>query len=454
MLTSFDFFTENLTINILLIIAFVILLILISYFSANEAAYLNSNALRLKVFLEEKKKGATKAVKLSKNIDRTILTFLVLNTLLEVSTTAIVFYFAYNIFDSIITMILVTILFTFLVITIFGKAIPVQQARLVPEKIALRNSGVIYFFDKLLFPITFILLLFRKRIIKEQDVQTPKVTEEELESIIDTMETEGVFDEEDAELIQSAIGLNDRTVYDIMTPRVDVIAVEEKMSVEEIKNVFFEHQFSRIPVYKEDKDNIVGILSEKDFFTALLKNEEISIKKLVSKPLFVSESTKVNDLIKEFQKVKKHFAVVVDEYGGTSGIVTMEDALEELVGEIYDETDEEELEDIISIDDNRYLVSAEMELEDLFDHLEIQDYPTTQYNSVGGFIYSLIGGIPKEGMVTTFQIKTEQEDNEILYNLEFTIKTVVNKRIRSIELVVNKINLDEEFENNDKKDED
>ena len=146
------------------------------------------------------------------------------------------------------------------------------------------------------------------------------------------METEGVFDEEDAELIQSAIGLNERTVYDIMTPRVDVVAIEESMDVESIKESFFEHQFSRVPVYKEDKDNIVGILSEKDFFTALIKNEEIDLKKLVSKPIFVSESTKVNDLIKEFQKLKKHFAIVVDEYGGTSGIVTMEDALEELVG--------------------------------------------------------------------------------------------------------------------------
>src|SRR5690606_22017436 len=177
-------------------------------------------------------------------------------------------------------------------------------------------------------------------------------------------------------------------------PRVDVVAIEESMDVESIKESFFEHQFSRVPVYKEDKDNIVGILSEKDFFTTLIKNEEIDLTKLVSKPIFVSESTKVNDLIKEFQKVKKHFAVVVDEYGGTSGIVTMEDALEELVGEIYDEYDEEELEDIEIIDEDTYRLSPEMELEDLFEYLNLGDIPQTQYNSVGGFVYSLLGGLP------------------------------------------------------------
>ncbi|HHW99812.1 MAG TPA: HlyC/CorC family transporter, partial [Acholeplasmataceae bacterium] len=337
---------------------------------------------------------------------------------------------------------IITILLVALIINVFCKVLPKQKARINPEKIALENANIIYFLDKLLVPFTFILLRLRRRVLSDQEASTPKVTEEELESIIDTMETEGVFDEEDAELIQSAIGLNERTVYDIMTPRVDVVAIEESMDVESIKESFFEHQFSRVPVYKEDKDNIVGILSEKDFFTALIKNEEIDLKKLVSKPIFVSESTKVNDLIKEFQKLKKHFAIVVDEYGGTSGIVTMEDALEELVGEIYDEYDEEELDDLVVLEDNRYLVSPDMEIEDLFDYLNLSEKPDTQYNTIGGFVYSLIGGIPKEGMIANYQVESIVDEEEVTYNLEFTIKVVVNKRIRSLELKVDLIDID------------
>jgi len=424
--------------------------VLISFFEASESAFLHSNPLRLKVFLEEKKKGAIKAVKLSKNLDRTLITFWIAITLLEALATAIVFYFAYNIFEKFINVCIITVVVVFLVVLIFGRTIPNQQASQQPEKIVLKNAGVIYFLDKVFFPFSFILLRFRKRIVKESDAPAPKVTEEELESIIDTMETEGVFDEEDAELIQSAIGLNERTVYDIMTPRVDVVAIEEKMGIEEIKNIFFEYQFSRVPVYREDKDNIVGILSEKDFFTALLKNEEINLKKLISKPLFVSESTKVNDLIKEFQKAKKHFAIVVDEYGGTSGIVTMEDALEELVGEIYDEYDDEELEDIVKLAEDHYLVSPEMEVEDFFDYFNIYELPETHYNSIGGFVYGLIGGIPKEGMVANYKVTTLIDEDEYEYDFKFTIKTVLNKRIRQIELEVSKEKLesiDEEDEN-------
>lgn len=442
LLFDFSFFNKNLTLNILLLVLFVILILLTSYLELNEAAYLNSNSLRLKIFLEEKKKGAKKAVKLSENIDRTLTTIWILNTFIEVSATIIAFYYIFNIFGGFFTASIITILLVALIINVFCKVLPKQKARINPEKIALENANIIYFLDKLLVPFTFILLRLRRRVLSDQEASTPKVTEEELESIIDTMETEGVFDEEDAELIQSAIGLNERTVYDIMTPRVDVVAIEESMDVESIKESFFEHQFSRVPVYKEDKDNIVGILSEKDFFTALIKNEEIDLKKLVSKPIFVSESTKVNDLIKEFQKLKKHFAIVVDEYGGTSGIVTMEDALEELVGEIYDEYDEEELDDLVVLEDNRYLVSPDMEIEDLFDYLNLSEKPDTQYNTIGGFVYSLIGGIPREGMIANYQVESIVDEEEVTYNLEFTIKVVVNKRIRSLELKVDLIDID------------
>jgi len=454
LLMNFNFFTNNLSLNIILIIVFILLIVISAFLSSTEAAFSSSNPLRLRAYLEEKKKGAKNAVNMSDKLENALVTIWICDSLVDITATVIAGYFMYNIFLDIFLSALATVLITSFIIILFGSFLPKQKAIAAPEKTALKNSSIMYALFKIFYPLTYLMLKIKKRVMKNQEViQTPKVTEEELESIIDTMETEGVFDEEDAELIQSAIGLNERTVYDIMTPRVDIIAIEESMQTEDMKEVFFVNQFSRVPVYREDKDNIIGILSEKDFFTVLLKGQEVNIEQLVSKPLFVSESTKVNDLIKEFQKVKKHFAVVVDEYGGTSGIVTMEDALEELVGEIYDEYDEEELEDIEIIDEDTYRLSPEMELEDLFEYLNLGDIPQTQYNSVGGFVYSLLGGLPAEGMKVRYQNIIEDADEEIKYDLEFIIKTVKNKRIRALELKVIKVMDDSEKSNNIEKEE-
>lgn len=435
-LMSFDFFLKNLSINILLIIVFILLIVIDAFLAATEAAFSTSNLLRLKTFLEDKVKGAKKAVSISEQLEYAMVTIWILKGFLEITLTVIIGYFLVSIFSNIFITAIITVFIASSIIIFFGNFLPKQKAIAAPEKTALRNSGIMYFLYKSFYPLTFLLLRFKKKVLKNSELTlTPKVTEEDLESIIDTMETEGVFDEEDADLIQSAISLNEVTVYDIMTPRVDIIAVSESMEVNEIKEVFFENQFSRIPVYREDKDNIIGILSEKDFFTALLRNQDIDLEKLVSKPLFVSESTKVNDLIKEFQKLKKHLAVVVDEYGGTSGIVTMEDALEELVGEIYDEYDEEELEDIIKVGKSHYRLSPEMDIKDFFDYLEIDDIPKSQYSSIGGFVYSLLGGMPIEGQVVRYEI--EGTNNK--YELIFTIKIVKSKRIRLLELQVNNL---------------
>ena len=437
LLINFDFFKNNITINIILLIVFILLIIISAFLAATEAAYSFSNPIRLKSFLEEKVKGAKKAVNVTEKLEHALVTLWILDSLVVITTTVIAGYFMYNIISSLFLAALITVLFTAVIIISFGRILPKQRAMATPEKTALRNASIMHVLFKIFYPITHLILKVKKRVMKNIDIiSSPKVTEEELESIIDTMENEGVFDEEDADLIQSAIGLNERTVYDIMTPRVDMIAIEEGMSVEEMKEVFFLNQFSRVPVYREDKDNIIGILSEKDFFTVLIKDLDVNLQQLVTKPIFVSESTKVNDLIKEFQKLKKHFAVVVDEYGGTSGIVTMEDALEELVGEIYDEFDDEELEDIISIGEAHYLVSPDMDLEDLFEYLNIDEVPQSQYSSVGGFVYSLIGGLPIEGEIVKHESIIKINKDEVKVILEFTIKIVKSKRIRALNLKI------------------
>jgi len=303
---------------------------------------------------------------------------------------------------------------------------------------------MMWFFYKIFFPVAFFFVRLQRKFVKNQS-ENSSVTGEELETIIDTMEDEGLIDEDHADIIQGALSLGNKTVGDIMTPRVDMISVKVNDSVDSILEEFFKSRYSRLPVYEEDKDNILGILQEKDFLTNVIKNKDkIDLKKLIQKPLYVTRSTKVDDLIKEMQEVKKHFAIVADEYGGTSGIVTMEDALEELVGEIYDEYDEEEAIEIIKLNDNSYDVSPELTIEELSEELDLEILKdSNQYQTIGNVVYDLCEELPEEGdEVTLESFKTTYEEEKTIetnYSLIFQIKKVVNRRIRKLTLKVVKI---------------
>lgn len=440
------FITDNLILSIgLVVVLLPLLFFLSSFFAQSEVAYSSVNLLRLRNYLEEDKKGAKKAIYIAERFDLTLTTIYFGNVLVNSSITIVLLYLLYHIIGKFSLAILITIVIATFLIILISEIFPKSYGRENVDKIVLRNAGFMFIIIKILYPITWVLTFLKKKLLRKQDDKQPTlaVTEEELENIIDEMENEGVIDEDNAELIQSAINLGDTTVYDIMTPRVDVVAIEVDDSIESIKETFFENQFSRIPVYEEHKDNIIGILSERDFFTALIKNpNNINIKDLVSKPYYVSPTAKVDDLIKDLQLIKKHFAIVSDEYGGTSGIVTMEDALEELVGEIYDEYDDENENNIKQLEENTYLVSTEMDLEELFEYLKLGDAPETKYASVGGFIYELSEGLPTEGkeihIHSQFEEKADDETVIIDYDLTFTIRKVENRRIRQIELHIEK----------------
>ncbi|MDY0064028.1 MAG: hemolysin family protein [Bacilli bacterium] len=441
-LTIFNF--TNFVSYLPLLILLVFLLVASAFFSSAETAFSSVNIIRLRNYVEEKKKGAKKALYIAEKFDLTLTTLLIGNNLVNIAATTIAAYIlTRTILDPTISSIINTVVMT-VIILIFGEIMPKSYSKENAEKVALRYSGPLYFIIKMFYPLSWLLLKLKKAMFKKtkSNSNSPYVTEDELESIIDVMENEGVIEKDDAELLQSAIGLNEITVYDIMTPRVDVIAIEINDSIESIKDRFFEYQFSRMPVYENDKDNILGILSERDFLTAYikLKPENIDIHKLISKPIYVSKSTKVDDLIREMQKLKKHFAVVSDEYGGTSGIVTMEDALEELVGEIYDEYDEynEEMdqEKIVELAPNKYLITAEMSLEFLFETLHLGDIPESIYSTVGGYVYEMCEETPYTGKQIHFHAIYENDDfenpikNE--YDVVFTIEVVQNRRIKTI----------------------
>lgn len=435
---QFDF-TDGLCILLL-----IFCLLASSFFSASETAFSGTNLIRMKNYAEEKVKGARRALYICEHYDKTLSTILVGNNFVNIASTTICAYlFGKFVLNPTLANVLNTVIMT-IIILIFGEIIPKSVAKANPEKFALKYSGILFFLMKLLTPFTWFFGLFQKAALRKVKVsQEPTVTEDELESIIDTMEEEGVLDENNVNLLQGVLDMSERTVYDIMTPRVDMVAIDKTASIDEIKQIFLDSQFSRIPVYFEDKDNIVGVINQKDFMVRLLKGSTIKITDLMTKPLFVTEFMKVDDLIRKMQTEKKHLAIVLDEHGGTSGLVTMEDALEEMVGEIYDEHDDEEPTPIKQTSENTFTIDPEVTIEDLFKYLEIEHLPETEYSSVGGMIYEMLDSLPEVGKTLEFSAIDDvlDENNDYIHkvaNLKFTITAVEDRRIKSVNLIVDR----------------
>lgn len=445
-----SFITDTLWVDIMMIAIIVVFLIFSAFFSATETALSTANVIRLKKMAEEKRRGARKAVVMIENYNRTLTCILIGNNLVNIGASTIsALIFTMLINDQTLASFASTFVMTMIVIT-FGEILPKTYAKTDATKLAMRFAPIMWVFYKIFYPLGLIFMGLQKLVTKKEKDEV--VTGDELETIIDTMEDKGIIDEDHADLIQSALTLGDKTVYDIMTPRVDMVAIEVNYSVDEVLNEFFESQYSRLPVYDGDKDNIIGILQEKDFLAAVIRKgkNNVNIKNLIQEPIFVTKTTRVDDLIKEMQEAKRHFAIVSDEYGGTSGIVTMEDALEELVGEIYDEYDKDEDDyEINKIGENLYEMSSEVEMEELFEYLDI-GVPNTKYATIGGFVYDLMEGLPNIGDKATFTTsKIVFEDEkviDVIYKLTFKITEVENRRIRRLTLLVEETDLEIEEE--------
>lgn len=437
--------SNTVKVDIILSVVVIFLLICSAFFSSAETSFSSVNLLRMKTYAEEKRKGALKALYICEHYEKAIITILVGNNLVNIASTTICAYIlSTTVLSPTLANLLNTVVMT-IIILIFGEIAPKCLVKLNPEKAALRYSNLLFFLMKVLTPLTFLFQKLQGAFKKNKDAdKTPTVTENELESIIDTMQEEGVIDQDNAQLLQGVFDLNEKTAYDVMTPRVDVIAVEQNETNENIKKVFVDTQYSRMPVYDDDIDHVVGILSQKDFFTALLKSDKVDIKKLMVKPMFLNENMKLDDVIRKMQKEKKHMAVIADEHGGTSGIITLEDAIEEMFGEIYDEHDDEEVkENLVKISDNQYLIDADMDIKDLFEQLEIEHLPESQYSTIGGFIFELAESMPYVGQELTFETIDEiiDDDANLVQNaikMIFKITKVEDNRIREVLLTITK----------------
>ena len=423
----------------LFIVAIILLVVLSAFFSASETAFSSVNTLHIKTFAEEKVKGARRAQYICDHFDMALVSFLVGNNLVNIANTTLCAYmFSKFILNPTVSNILNTVIMT-IVILIFGEILPKAYAKHNSEKFVLKFSGAIYLFMKIIYVVAVPFSWLQKLVLKNKEER--RITEDEFETIVDTMENQGMIDSDNASIIHGAMDIAERTVYDIMVPRVDMTAIPLDSSVADVKQIFMDMQYSRIPVYDNDKDDIVGVLNFKDFMISDYKGEKFNLKKLITEPLKVTKTMKVDELIKAMRTEKKHLAVVVDEYGGTSGLVTMEDALEEMVGEIYDEHDDTELPEIEEIAENEFRLDPDVSVEDLFEYLKIEHLPETTYSSVGGMIYELSETLPEVGTVVHITAVDEvlNEHNNyvsMIADLTFTVEEVDDDRMKRLHLKI------------------
>ena len=397
------------------LIAMVICLILSAYFSATETSFSSLNKTRLKVLADDGNKKAERALKLAENYDKLIFTILIGNNIVNIAMASIgtlLFIGIYGDVGATISTVVVTV-----VVLFFGEITPKSIAKDMPEKFAMFSAPFIRVWIWVLTPVNFLLSQWKKivsRFFKTDDES--KISHEELLLFMEDAEQDGGIDENEGELLRNALEFRDLTAAEILTHRIEIEAVDITDSHEDIAKVFTQSGFSRLLVYRDTIDQVVGVLHQKDFYVNG-KMTERPIAEIMTAPLFVYQHTKIRDILETLQLKKSHIAIVVDDFGGTLGIVTMEDILEELVGEIWDEHDEVE-EDFEKLGEDLYRVDCSVSLEDFCEFFDVK--LESDSVSVGGWIMEYLNHIP---------VKDEKITVE---NLEITVSEVNAHRVSFI----------------------
>lgn len=399
--------------------AMVFCIVMSAYFSATETAFSSLNKTRLKALMEKGNKRAKLAYQLSEQYDKMISTILVGNNIVNIALASIgtlLFVELYGDIGATISTAVVTV-----AVLIFGEITPKSIAKDSPEQFAMFSAPLLSVLMWVLTPVNFLFSMWKKLVAKMFKVNPDnKMSQEELLLLVDEVQQEGSIDEDEGELLRNAIEFGDLEAQDILTHRVDLEAVSIEASKDEIAQRFTETRFSRLLVYEESIDNIVGVIHQKDFYIGSGVTEK-DVRDVMTPPIFIHQSEKINDLLQTLQSTKAHIAIVIDEYGGTLGIVTMEDILEELVGEIWDEHDEVE-EDFRELAENTYLVDCTVQLDDFSDRFDIK----TESDSVslGGWVMEQLGKIPAKG--DTFEYE----------NLIVTVADVDAHRVAFVNVVI------------------
>ena len=374
-----------------------------AFFSGTEIAYTSLNKLKLRQDGENPKGSARLVRYIYNHYDRALSTLLIGNNLVNIAATSLATVLAVRLAAQMAGRItdqqastIVTVVMTVLIL-IIGEITPKMIARRCADTIAKISAYPLLALMLLLFPAVLVttgIVNLCSRLWAPREGKKVTITEEELENILDTAEDEGIIDENETELLQSALEFSDLDAGDILTPRIDVVGFEVGDSTEEILRIINESQFSRYPVYERTIDHVVGILYVKHLLHELVDRADVSLRELMLEPVFIPKSMKLDEIMNQFRNSRTHMAVVADEYGGISGIVTMEDVLEQLVGEIWDENDDI-VNDWQQITPDRYEASGDMNLSDFFDELDLdEDAVDTDCATLGGWATENIGAMP------------------------------------------------------------
>ena len=376
------------------LIAIIALVLCSTFFSGTETAFSSVNKIKMKNLAAEDNKRAAIVLDLTENFDKLITTILVGNTIANIAMTTVATVYGIQTWGAKIGPTLATVMVTILVL-VLGEISPKIIAREYAEEVALFLAPFVKALIIIMTPLTFIFMglkvLLKKIVGKNTE---PEFSEDELLTIVEEAEAGGAIGEEQSELIANAIEFNDVEAMDILTPRVDIVAIEKGTPVAEIKQVFKESGLSRLPVYEDDLDNIIGVLNQKDFYNNNVKNIK-DTEKFIKPVAYVAETIKAAVLLKKMQAKKTHIAIVVDEYGGTTGLVTLEDIIEEIVGDIYDEHDTVASKEVRPAGDNTYLVAGSADLEDFFELFD--EEIEADANTVNGWVMIELDRLPKEG---------------------------------------------------------
>ncbi|MDD5937875.1 MAG: hemolysin family protein [Clostridiales bacterium] len=405
--------------SIAMIFAIIILVAFSAFFSATETAFTSLNRVRLKAKADGGSVRAAQTLALAEDYDKLLTTILIGNNVVNITATTVstaLFLKLLGAYGPTVSTVVLTV-----VILIFGEVSPKSLAKERSESFAMFSTPIMRLLMVLFSPLAWLFSQLKRllsRAFRAQDDEG--ITEEELVTMVDQAESEGGLDRHESELIRSAIEFGDMEVQEILTPRVDIAAVEDTDSMEEVARVFAESGYSRLPVYHEDIDDIVGVIHEKDFHAARYHGQS-DLSAITAPILYTTGNTTISDLLRILQKKKAHMVVVVDEYGGTEGLCTLEDIVEELVGEIWDEHDEV-IEEFRKQPDGSYLISCNAALTDLYDLFALKG--ECEANTVSGWVMEQIGRVPEEG------------DHFQSDGLDVTVTRVDHRRVLEIRVVV------------------
>ncbi len=401
----------------------IILVLLYSFFSASETAFSSLNKIKLKALANSGNKRAASTLELMEDFSKLLTTILIGNTIVNVVSASLATVLFTRILGG--NGVAVSSVVMTLVIMIIGEILPKNMAKYVPEKFAMSSTPFLRFLVFIFTPLSFIFRYMEKLIARFYGDVNDTYSTDEFITMVEEANEDGDIEDHEAEIITNALEFNDLDVGEILTPRIDVIAVElGEDSIEEIELKYRDSGYSRLPVYEDSIDNIIGVLIEKDFYYHLLYEKSTNIKEVLKPVIYTSPQVKISSLLKQFQTSKSHMAVVVDEYGGTQGIITMEDILEELVGEIYDEHDRV-IEYYKKIDDHTYLVKADEDIDEMFDHFAIENDEDYEFNTVSAWVIDILDKIPVKGDSFDFKnmhVEVTDADSKKVNEIKITFK--------------------------------